>query len=166
MYAHYKIVWIATIILGRDISLSIAAFYYRYASLPPPKIFTRYFDFSLPSAEVHPTDVSKFNTFLQILLIGATTALPVVPHVIAGLDIPAAVQTLGWVVASTTVWSGMSYVWRKDVVVILGNDEALKKKQGFRGRMIIGTSFAGFLILAAALAKWEEWKKDELIDKQ
>jgi len=73
--------WIATLILGRDVSLSIAAFYYRYASLPPPKIFTRYFDFSLPSAEVHPTGVSKFNTFLQLVLIGATTALPVAPGV-------------------------------------------------------------------------------------
>lgn len=159
--------WLATVILGRDISLSIAAFYYRYASLPPPKILTRYFDFSLPSAEIHPTGVSKFNTFLQIVLIGATTALPVVPAVIAGLDVPAAVQTLGWVVASTTVWSGMSYVWRKDVVVILGNDEELKRKQGFRGRMIIGTSFAGFLILAAALARWEDKKKqDKAIDQQ
>lgn len=55
----------------------------------------------------------------------------------------------------------MSYVWLKDAVTILGDDEMLKKKQGFRGRMIIGTSFAGFLILAAALARWQESQKDE-----
>jgi cardiolipin synthase (CMP-forming) len=57
-----------------------------------------------------------------------------------------------WVVLGTTVWSGGSYVWRKDVVKILGPDEELKRKQGFRGRMILGTSFAGFLALAAFLA--------------
>jgi hypothetical protein len=35
-------------------------------------------DFSLPSAEVHPTTISKYNTALQIALIGATTAMPLV----------------------------------------------------------------------------------------
>jgi cardiolipin synthase (CMP-forming) len=52
-------VWLAAIILGRDFGLGIAALYYRYISLPPPKTFSRYWDFSLPSAEVHPTNISK-----------------------------------------------------------------------------------------------------------
>jgi cardiolipin synthase len=38
----------------------------------------RYWDFSLPSAEVHPTAISKYNTALQLALIGATTAMPLV----------------------------------------------------------------------------------------
>ncbi|KAM3071913.1 hypothetical protein ACMFMF_007310 [Clarireedia jacksonii] len=71
-------VWLATIILGRDIGLAITAIYYRWISLPPPKTFTRYWDFSLPSAEVHPTTISKYNTALQLALIGATTAMPLV----------------------------------------------------------------------------------------
>jgi cardiolipin synthase len=71
-------VWLAGIILGRDVGLGIAAIYYRWISLPPPKIFSRYWDFSLPSAEVHPTTISKYNTALQLALIGATTALPLV----------------------------------------------------------------------------------------
>jgi phosphatidylglycerophosphate synthase len=53
------VVWLAGIILGRDIGLGIAAFYYRYISLPAPKTFMRFWDFSLPSAEVHPTTISK-----------------------------------------------------------------------------------------------------------
>jgi cardiolipin synthase (CMP-forming) len=53
------LVWLASIILGRDVGLGIAAIYYRYISLPPPKTFSRYWDFSLPSAEVHPTTISK-----------------------------------------------------------------------------------------------------------
>ncbi|KAG9894612.1 hypothetical protein KCU90_g20919, partial [Aureobasidium melanogenum] len=69
---------LATLILGRDVSLAVAALYWRYASLPAPKTFKRYWDFSLPSAEVHPTTMSKYNTFLQLLLIGATLAYPVI----------------------------------------------------------------------------------------
>ncbi len=71
--------WLAAIILGRDIGLGIAAIYYRWISLPPPKTFARYWDFSLPSAEVHPTTISKYNTALQMGLMGLMTIAPVVP---------------------------------------------------------------------------------------
>lgn len=66
------VVPLAVLILGRDILLSLAAIYYRYISLPPPKTLARYWDFSLPSAEVHPTGISKVNTALQLGLIGWT----------------------------------------------------------------------------------------------
>jgi cardiolipin synthase len=72
-------VWLAAVILGRDAGLGIAAIYYRWISLPPPKTFLRYWDFSLPSAEVRPTTISKYNTFLQLALMGLTTMAPVVP---------------------------------------------------------------------------------------
>lgn len=71
--------WLASIILLRDVGLGVAAIYFRWISLPPPKTMTRYWDFSLPSAEVKPTQISKYNTFLQLLLVGAGVALPVVP---------------------------------------------------------------------------------------
>ena len=73
------LVWVATVILGRDVGLAISAIYYRWISLPPPKTFARYWDFSLPSAEVRPTTISKYNTFLQLALIGVTTAAPIIP---------------------------------------------------------------------------------------
>ena len=63
---------LAILILGRDIILGIAAIYYRYISLPPPKTVARYWDFSLPSAEVRPTEISKVNTALQLFLVGWT----------------------------------------------------------------------------------------------
>ncbi|MCJ1351144.1 MAG: hypothetical protein MMC33_001126 [Icmadophila ericetorum] len=69
-------VWVAGIILSRDALLGMAAIYYRYISLPPPKSFSRYWDFSLPSAEVHPTGISKINTALQLGLIGWTVGMP------------------------------------------------------------------------------------------
>ena len=71
-------VYLAILILGRDGLLGLAAIYYRYISLPPPKTLARFWDFSLPSAEVHPTAISKVNTALQLGLIGATLAMPLV----------------------------------------------------------------------------------------
>ncbi|OLN81530.1 Cardiolipin synthase (CMP-forming) [Colletotrichum chlorophyti] len=107
-------VWLATIILGRDVGLAISAIYYRWISLPPPKTFTRYWDFSLPSAEVRPTTISKYNTFLQLALVGLTTASPVLSQ-----DISTSLTILQYIVATTTIWSGASYIYTKDAVKIL-----------------------------------------------
>lgn len=63
---------LTVVILGRDVLLSLSAIYYRYISLPPPRTLARYWDFSLPSAEVRPTAISKFNTFLQLGLVAFT----------------------------------------------------------------------------------------------
>lgn len=108
---------LAVLILGRDILLGISALYYRYTSLPPPRSFARYWDFSLPSAEVRPTSISKVNTFLQLGLIGATMS----ELAMGGLGETAqtALEVSWWVVGATTVWSGGSYVWGKDAVRIL-----------------------------------------------
>ncbi|TNY19589.1 phosphatidyl synthase [Rhodotorula diobovata] len=96
---------LAVIILGRDVALSLAAFYFRYASLPPPKTFTRYWDFSIPSASVHPTAISKYNTFLQLVLVGSTTVAPLLPF-----ELGTVLTGMQWLVAGTTIASGLSYV--------------------------------------------------------
>ncbi|EFE36596.1 uncharacterized protein ARB_04118 [Trichophyton benhamiae CBS 112371] len=59
---------------------AIPTIYYRWISLPPPKTMKRYWDFSLPSAEVKPTEVSKVNTALQLALLGSAMAMPVLPE--------------------------------------------------------------------------------------
>lgn len=171
-------VWLATIILGRDISLAIAAIYYRYASLPPPKTMARYWDFSLPSAEVHPTQVSKINTLLQLLLIGATTALPLVPADVVVEQLPSSVLNLlgdgesvrvhdlvgwfQWLVAGTTLWSGASYTWTRSAVKILREDMDEKSKRRIlrRGRLVIATCFGG--VVVGALAYDRPWDSDPL----
>ncbi|ATZ48546.1 Bccrd1 [Botrytis cinerea B05.10] len=117
-------VWLATIILGRDIGLAISAIYWRWISLPPPKTFSRYWDFSLPSAEVHPTTISKYNTALQLGLIGATTALPLITW-----DVGIAMTGFQYLVATTTIWSGMSYIYTKDAVKIVGQPDPTKKEK-------------------------------------
>lgn len=149
--------YLATLILGRDGTLAIAAIYYRYASLPAPKTFQRYWDFSLPSAEVHPTTVSKYNTFLQLLLIGGTLAMPVVTTggqyagllAISDAALAKGMLYFQWLVAGTTAWSGLSYAFLKNAVTILGDNETLKAKQGARGRAIIGLSFGGVVAASA-----------------
>ncbi|KAH7087851.1 cardiolipin synthetase [Paraphoma chrysanthemicola] len=166
------------LILGRDASLAISALYYRYASLPAPKTMARYWDFSLPSAEVHPTTISKFNTFLQLSLLGtllctnllhdpsATTSaagglLMSIQDTLGGeAGVRTLVQGMSAVVATTTVYSGLEYTWSKKAVVILGGDEALKRKQGFRGRMIMASGFGSFIALAAWLWYNEAARKE------
>ncbi|KAK2749462.1 hypothetical protein FQN57_006396 [Myotisia sp. PD_48] len=109
------IVWLAAIILARDVGLGFAAIYYRWISLPPPKTMARYWDFSLPSAEVKPTGVSKVNTALQVLLLGSAMAAPVVPEVIlSSWGLQEGLIGLQYLVALTTTWSGLQYVYLKD----------------------------------------------------
>ncbi|KAI1803221.1 hypothetical protein F4811DRAFT_525967 [Daldinia bambusicola] len=115
-------VWLAATILGRDVGLAISAIYYRWISLPPPKTFTRYWDFSLPSAEVRPTTISKYNTFLQLGLMGATMVTPLL-----AADVGMAMTAFQYLVATTTVWSGLSYVFSKDAVRILSENKAKSK---------------------------------------
>ncbi|KAK3322341.1 hypothetical protein B0H66DRAFT_474667, partial [Apodospora peruviana] len=119
-------VWLAVIILGRDVALAISAIYYRWISLPPPKTFSRYWDFSLPSAEVRPTTISKYNTALQLGLMGLTTLAPVIPEV----DLVVPLMAMQYVVAATTVWSGASYVYNKDAVKILPHTPPSSPAQG------------------------------------
>jgi len=106
---------LAVIILGRDVLLSISAFYFRYISLPAPKTFARYWDFSIPSAEVRPTTISKVNTALQLVLMGSTTISPLL-----ALDLVYPLQALQLTVAATTIWSGLSYVFSKNAVKFIG----------------------------------------------
>lgn len=163
---------LAALILGRDASLAIAALYYRYASLPAPKTFLRYWDFSLPSAEVHPTTVSKYNTFLQLVLLGSALALPVVTadshHLpllhdlnMGDLDLQLCKRYFEYVVAATTVWSGLSYAFLKNAVTILGEDRVLVAKQGARGRAIIGVTFGSVLLVALWLGFVVDEGRDE-----
>ncbi|KAI0766965.1 CDP-alcohol phosphatidyltransferase-domain-containing protein [Trametes elegans] len=102
---------LAAIILGRDVLLSLAALYIRYTTLPAPKTFTRYWDFSIPSAEVRPTGISKVNTALQLLLMGTATISPILP---VEISTPLTALQYVWIVAGTTIWSGASYVFARD----------------------------------------------------
>ncbi|OJT11388.1 Cardiolipin synthase (CMP-forming) [Trametes pubescens] len=91
---------LAAIILGRDVLLSLTAFYIRYTTLPAP-----------------------VNTALQLLLMGTATVSPILP-----LDIGLPLQALQVIVAGTTIWSGASYVFAKDGFRVISS--ATKGRQG------------------------------------
>ncbi|KAK4946997.1 hypothetical protein LTR10_014139 [Elasticomyces elasticus] len=117
-------IWLAVIILGRDVALAISAIYFRWISLPPPKTMARYWDFSLPSAEVHPTEISKINTFLQLLLIGNAMLLPVLPEALVhAYNLTGVFEGWSYLVACTTIWSGLSYIGNREAVKILSSEE-------------------------------------------
>lgn len=107
-------VWCGAMILGRDIYLGIAAFYLRYISLPPPKTFARYWDMSLPSVQVYPSQLSKWNTFFQMVYLGLAVAAPV-------FTLPAtAMNTFAGLVTVTTGLSWIDYIINRPFKFIKG----------------------------------------------
>ncbi|KAJ2661469.1 hypothetical protein IWW48_002452 [Coemansia sp. RSA 1200] len=114
---------LAAVIIGRDVALSFAAFFIRWATLPPPKTVARYFDLSIPSVEVRPTRISKWNTALQLLLMGATLTSPVF-----GISADCiGLVGLQWLTGTTTVASGIGYLTSKDAVHRLTKSEVAKR---------------------------------------
>lgn len=93
----------------------------------------RYWDFSLPSAEVHPTEISKVNTFLQLMLIGSAMALPVLreslPELVMAWNLGGVFEGWSYLVGVTTVWSGLSYIGNKNAVKILSKQEIDEKME-------------------------------------
>ncbi|KAJ3347420.1 hypothetical protein HDU83_002126 [Entophlyctis luteolus] len=117
---------LGSLIIARDIGLVIGAMVYRYRSLPEPvrkkffnfwmtffskKTWNRYWDVSLPSAEVNPPLISKLNTFLQLLLMYSSLAASVYglppDHVV--------LDALRWTVLGTTIASAGSYWFGNNV---------------------------------------------------
>ena len=91
---------------------------------------TRYWDFSLPSAEVRPTEISKINTLLQFLLVADAVLLPVLPvSLVESWNLWGVLE--GWMVlvAGTTVWSGLSYIFTKDAIRFIGQEQGKKKDE-------------------------------------
>lgn len=73
---------LAGLVLLRDAGLMAASFVLRYYSLKPHVgghvTWKQYWDFSLPSATVTPTTISKLNTFVQLATVFCSLAAPVV----------------------------------------------------------------------------------------
>ncbi|CAL1529420.1 unnamed protein product [Lymnaea stagnalis] len=106
------------LILGRDAGLIVASFYIRYMSLAPPRTLKRYFDVSLVSAKLYPSNISKLNTVLQLTYVAATLASPVFDFVGHPL-----LQGFMYLTAATTFMSGVDYVltWRRRLHIIKNN---------------------------------------------
>lgn len=110
---------LTALIVARDITLVGCAGYLRFASLPAPKTFLRYFDVSLATVKFTPTGISKANTAVQLGLVAATLAAPVFGFVDHG-----ALHAFWYLTASTTVLSGLTYLFTKDAYQFIRKDKS------------------------------------------
>ena len=78
------LIYAGTILFSSVISIMIRfpflGLYIRYMSVVPPFTLKKYFDISLPTAQVQPTTISKVNTCLQFLLLATTLGSPLLGY--------------------------------------------------------------------------------------
>eukprot|EP00794_Sanderia_malayensis_P019887 gene19887-21828_t len=113
-YANLLPVQLCTLIIGRDVGLILAVAYLRYKTLPEPLTFSRYFDLNMPTVQMKPTQISKYNTGLQLGLVAFCLAAPVFGFVDNYM-----LQAYWYLVGATTVISGLSYVANKDTFKVI-----------------------------------------------
>lgn len=111
-------IYVASIIIGRDVALSFASFFVRFRSLPPPKSLKRFLDMSIATHTVHPNFLGKFNTALQMVYIGGLVLQPALLSILAS-DLSPYFGYFGACVALTTLASGMSYLNSKNSFRVL-----------------------------------------------
>ena len=148
---------VAAVVLARDVALVISAFVIRYRTLQEPKTWSRYFNPRLPSATVTPTQISKYNTFLQLLLMGVLTLYPILfpgqpspgltfdtyqptakPEAAVQAPLSISPQTkdaidksitlLMWITGATTIWSGVGYLGGAGTGRVLAASAAAKMR--------------------------------------
>jgi len=61
--------WLTSLVVSRDLFLVYAGLYVRYMSVEQPVTLKKYLDFSIPTAQVNPTMISKVNTSIQMGLV-------------------------------------------------------------------------------------------------
>jgi len=97
------------LVVSRDLLLVYAGLYIRYMSVIPPFTLGKYFDVSLPTAQVNPTTISKINTGLQFSLLAVTLASPLMGY----MNHPY-LHYLWAATGATTFLSAVSYAFMKD----------------------------------------------------
>jgi len=102
--------WLTSLVVSRDLFLVYAGLYVRYMSVQPPVTLKKYLDFSIPTAQVNPTTISKINTLVQLALVGVALCAPVFDFA----HHPAFMALCG-VTACTTFASAVSYAFFRDV---------------------------------------------------
>ncbi|SCU81288.1 LAME_0B06370g1_1 [Lachancea meyersii CBS 8951] len=122
---------LAGLIIGRDVTLGLSAIYFRIASLKHAygKVtWNSFWDvFKFPSAEVRPTQISKWNTFLQMIYLGWAVTMMIYQKT-SEEETEAekntsilwrAFEYMGYLVGTTTILSGTSYIFNKNAVKYL-----------------------------------------------
>lgn len=101
---------IGGLFIAKDFMLLLMGIYYRYTTLPPPKIWSRFINLSIPTVKVEPNMISKVNTGFQMVYIGCLVYLEMINQV------PGVNEFLGgfeYLVGFTTLVSAFSYIFSK-----------------------------------------------------
>lgn len=121
-YCNLMPLWLASMIIFRDVFLIAAAFVIRYKSLPDThRTLTRYFDASHVTAQLAPTFTSKVNTGVQLFVVAASLGAPVFNYI----DHPV-LQGLWYLTGVTTLAAAISYMVKKDTYKYLRRE--MKRK--------------------------------------
>ncbi|CAI4057339.1 hypothetical protein SKDZ_04G0990 [Saccharomyces kudriavzevii ZP591] len=126
---------IAGIILGRDVLLAIGALFIRYSTLklkyPGRVAWSSYWDIvHYPSAEVRPSQLSKWNTFLQMIYLGSGVLLLLYEKQESEGETDEVFEDrkelfqkifsyLGYITATTTIMSGACYALNRNAFKLL-----------------------------------------------
>merc|ERR1712168_373153 len=97
-------IWLCGMIILRDVLIVLTSSQFHYKHIPPPKTLSKFLDFESSPVKMEPTQISKYNTFLQLGLVTASIAAP-----IFSLNDHYLLQSYWYLVAVTTVVSGCSY---------------------------------------------------------
>lgn len=118
-YISVMPLYLACLIIGRDVMLSFMAVYYRYVTLPTPKTFKRLINISIPTVTVHPNLLSKVNTGLQMVYIGSLVLQPALESIMIESWIEpfhSGLYGFELLVATTTFLSGCTYIFSKKAI--------------------------------------------------
>jgi len=97
-------VWLCGMIILRDVLIVLTSSHFHYKHIPPPKTLRKFLDFERSPVKMEPTQISKYNTFLQLGLVTASIAAP-----IFSFNDHFLLHSYWYLVAVTTVVSGCSY---------------------------------------------------------
>jgi len=134
--------WLTSLVVSRDLFLIYAGLHVRYMSVEPPVTMKKYFDFSIPTAQVNPTNISKVNTSVQMGLIVVALCAPIFDF----LSHPAYLALCG-LTASTTMASAISYAFTRNVYTLRNraDDEQFGKRL---------TAFILFILFNIGFVYW------------
>ncbi|XP_053211037.1 probable cardiolipin synthase (CMP-forming) [Panonychus citri] len=111
-------VLLASIVIGRDLILILGAAFKRYQLMSQPRTLLQFFNLKGLNMEVKSSMISKWNTTFQFTLISLTIASPI-------LNISDSIFLIyfQYLVATTTIASGVDYIFNRDKYI-----SSLKRK--------------------------------------
>ena len=122
-YVHCIPLYLTTLVVARDLILMSAGAFLRYRSLPTPPTFKKYFDPSLATIRIQPTQLSKVNTALQLAMVSGALGC-------SALELTSTQPLINWLAYATalsTVVSGVGYAFASNTYKIMAKQRLRRR---------------------------------------